>query len=340
MTLIELMVAMALGAFLLLGAMTVFTEGQTAFRVNESTARLQEHARLALAFIEDDVRMAGHFGLTARATDVANRASPSQPVPSGLAVRNDCGRNWAINLDAPVAGVNNGYGWTGCRPFRQAQPGADTLAVRRTDEFSTPPQTLRRGTLYVQSTRFGRGLIFDGAAPPPQPPPAALESMTTLESPTAQSRSFQLLTRGYYVSRRSSLDAPGNPVPSLRMKTLAGSSRGPRVVDQEVVPGVEDLQVQFGVDTDRVGAAGHGSVNRYVNPGDPLLNPDDSAFLPEARVLAVRVWLRVRAESPEQGFADTREYVYADLEEEAPNDGYRRIVVTRTIRLRNARPSS
>ena len=335
MTLIELMVAMALGSFLLLGAMTVFTQGQTAFRVNESTARLQEHARLALAFIEDDVRMAGHFGLTTHATDIENRASSSQPVPPRLAVRSDCGRNWSIDLDAPVAGTNNGYGWSPCRPYRQqAQHDADALAVRRTSEVPTPPNALRRGTLYVRTTRFGRGLIFDGAAPPPQPPP------TALESPPAQSRSFQLLSRGYYVSRRSSLDSPGNPVPSLRMKTLAGSSSGPRIVDQEVVPGVEDLQVQFGVDTNRAGEAGRGSVNRYVNPGDPMLDPDDPAFLPEARVLAVRVWLRVRAERPEQGFTDTREYVYADLEQEAPNDAFRRIVVTRTIRLRNAGLSS
>lgn len=327
MTLIELLVAMALGSFLLLGAMTVFTQGQAAFRVNESTARLQEHARLALAFIEDDVRMAGHFGLTTRSSDIANRASPMQPVPPGLAVRNDCARNWAINLDGPVAGTNNGFGWTDCTPYEQPQSDADTLVVRRTSEFSTPPDTLRRGTLYVQSARFGRGYIFDGSAPPPEPP-------------ASPSRSFQLLSRGYYVSQRSSLDTPDNPVPSLRMKTLAGSSLGPRIVDQEVVPGVEDLQVQFGVDTDRVGEVGRGSVNRYVNPGDPLLDPNDPAFLLEARVLAVRVWLRVRAERPEQGFTDTQEYVYADQEQTAPNDAYRRTVVTRTIRLRNVRSQS
>ena len=147
------------------------------------------------------------------------------------------------------------------------------------------------------------------------------------------------MSRGYYVSQRSSLDTPGNPVPSLRMKTLSGSSSGPRIVDQEVVPGVEDLQVQFGVDTDRDGAPGRGSVNRYVNPGNPLLDPDDPAFLPEARVLAVRVWVRVRAEWPEQGFTDIREYVYADQDRPAPNDAYRRTVVTRTIQLRNARSS-
>lgn len=330
MTLIELMVAMALGSFLLLGAMTVFTQGQAAFRVNESTARLQEHARLAMAFLEDDLRMAGHFGLTTRPGDIANRASPVQPVPPGLAVRGDCGRNWTIDLDAPVAGTNNGFGWTGCAPSGQVQPDADTLVIRHTGEVPTPPDALRRGTLYVRTARFGPGFIFDGVAPPPEPP----------ADPPLQSRSFQLLSRGYYVSRRSSLDTPGNPVPSLRMKTLAGSSLGPRIVDQEVVPGVEDLQVQFGVDTDRVGELGRGAVNRYVNPEDPLLDPGDPAFLPEARVLAVRVWLRVRAERPEQGFADTAEYVYADQDAVAPNDAYRRVVVTRTIQLRNARSSS
>ncbi|MCZ0955143.1 MAG: PilW family protein [Rhodospirillaceae bacterium] len=330
LTLIELMVAMALGSFLLLGAMTVFTQGQAAFRVNESTARLQEHARLALAFLEDDLRMAGHFGLTTRPGDIANRASPVQPVPPGLAVRGDCGRNWAIDLDAPVAGTNNGFGWTGCAPSGQAQADADTLMIRRTSESPTPPDTMRRGTLYVRTARFGPGIIFDGVAPPPEPP----------AEPPLQSRSFQLLSRGYYVSQRSSLDTPGNPVPSLRMKTLAGSSSGPRIVDQEVVPGVEDLQVQFGVDTDRVGEFGRGSVNRYVNPGDPSLDRGDPAFLPEARVIAVRVWLRVRAERPEQGFSDTAEYVYADQNTAAPNDAYRRIVVTRTIQLRNARSSS
>ena len=327
MTLIELLVAMALGAFLLLGAMTVFTQGQAAFRVNESTARLQEQARLALAFLEDDLRMAGHYGLSTRASDMVNRASSSQPVPPGLAVRNDCARNWAIDLDARVAGTNNGFGWTGCAPYELAQPDADTLVVRRTSQVPTPPDSLRPGTLYTRTARFGPGALFEGPAPPPEPP-------------ESQSRSFQLLSRGYYVSQGSSLDTPDNPVPSLRMKTLAGSSLGPRIVDQEVVPGIEDLQVQFGVDTDRVGEAGLGSVNRYVNPGDPLLDPDDPAFLPQARVLAVRVWLRVRTERPEQGFTDTREYAYADRDQTAPNDGYRRTVVTRTIQLRNAGPSS
>ena len=93
------------------------------------------------------------------------------------------------------------------------------------------------------------------------------------------------------------------------------------------------------MDTDRVGESGRGSVNRYLNPGDPVLDPDDPAFLPQARVLAVRVWIRVRAQSPEQGFVDAEDYSYADRQQTAPEDAYRRIVVTRTIRLRNVRSS-
>ena len=326
MTLIELMVAMTIGSFLTIGAVTVFTQGRTAFRVNESVSRLQESARLALASLEPDVRMASYFGLTTRAGRIANRATPAQPIPPGLAVRNDCGQNWTIDLDAAVAGTGNGFGWARCAPFGQAQPRADTLVVRRTSEAPVAPQDLRPGTLYVQSTRFGNGLIFVGGTPPNGFPPPP------------ESRSYRLMVRGYYVSRNSSLDTPGNPVPSLRVKTLVGGSLGPRILDQEVLPGVEDLQVQFGVDTDRAGHAARGSVNRYVNPEDPILDPADPAFLPEARVLAVRLWLRLRAEEPEQGYVDTRDYVYADQRRTAANDRFRRTVVTRTIYLRNARP--
>src|SRR5690606_21019944 len=44
-TLIELMVALAIGSFLMIGAVTVFMQGRTTFRVTESIARLQENAR-------------------------------------------------------------------------------------------------------------------------------------------------------------------------------------------------------------------------------------------------------------------------------------------------------
>lgn len=323
MTLIELLVAMAIGSLLMVGALTTFTRGQAAFRVSDSVARLQENARLALALLESDIRMAGHFGLANRADRIGNRASPIQPTPFGLAVRGDCGHNWSLDLDAVVAGTNNGFGWDRCAPRGQAQPGADTLVVRRTGANPIAPGDLRTGALHLLSGRHGDGTLFVGDSPPATAPAASASQV------------YPLAVRGYYVSRNSSLDAPGNPTPSLRAKTLARSSRGPRIVDEEIVPGVEDLQVQFGVDTDSAGEAGRGSVNRYLHPDDPILDPAAADYLPEARVLAVRIWLRIRAEQPEQGYLDTTEYRYADREDAAPNDRFRRTAVTRTIHLRN-----
>ncbi len=59
---------------------------------------------------------------------------------------------------------------------------------------------------------------------------------------------------------------------------------------------------------------------------------------PTRIVLAVRIWVRVRAERLENGFTDTTNYVYADQNVGPFNDNFRRMVVSKTIYVRNARP--
>jgi type IV pilus assembly protein PilW len=314
MTLVELMVALAIGSFLMIGAVRVFMQSRTTFRMNEAVSRLQENARFVIDAIEPDVRMANYFGLTSRSYKVDGRATPAQPV--AFPVAGDCGVNWSVNLISEVDGTNNGYGWAcAASGALGAAPTADTLVVRRVAEDSEVAQA---NTLYVQSARYQNSTLFVGPVVP-------------AGYPVGTSQSFRLVANGYYVSRNSSLDTPGNPVPSLRVKMLTGLS----IVDQEVLPGVEDMQVQFGIDTDVVGAPGRGTINRYVNPGDPLLNPVAN---PDTEVLAVRIWLRVRAERPDFSYTDAAAYVYADQNIPAFNDRFRRVVVSKTIYLRNARP--
>ena len=62
-SLIELMVAMLISLFLLLGAVTVFNQSQSTYRASESVARLQETARLAMNVVETDIRMANFWGM-------------------------------------------------------------------------------------------------------------------------------------------------------------------------------------------------------------------------------------------------------------------------------------
>jgi type IV pilus assembly protein PilW len=317
MTLIELMVALAIGAFLMIGAVTVFMQGRTTFRVNESVSRMQENARFALDALEADIRMAHYWGLTTRTTKIVGRAAQTAPAGIGPAT---CGNNWTIDLDRAVGGTNNGYAWTCAPTIGAAQGNADTVVVRRVSEDFVVPAA---NTMHLQSARYEDAQLFIGTAVP-----AGYVAAT--------SQTHRLIVNGYYVSTASSQDAAGNPVPSLRRKRLAA---GPAIVDEELLSGVEDLQVQFGVDTDVVGAGERGSINRYVNPGDPILDPAHANFIPDAEVLAVRVWLRVRAERPERGYTDTTNYVYADQNVPAIGDQFRRMVVSKTIYLRNARPA-
>lgn len=322
-TLVELMVALAIGSVLLIGATTIYVQGRSTFRVTETVSRLQEDARYVIDTLEPDIRMASYFGLHSRPGRIKGRATPLEPVPPGLGVSDDCGTNWSINLVEFASGDNNGYGWNTCPAFGNgAQPDSDTLVIRRGAE--DPDLVPASGTLYVQAARFQESQIFEGPIVP-----AGYNNVT--------SASYRLISNGYYVSQSSDADST---VPSLRMKTLVGTAAGPAVIDQEILPGVEDMQIQFGVDTDAVDTANRGSVNRYVNPGDPIIDPTDPLFDDDAEIIAVRIWLRIRSDLTENGFFDTTNYVYADQDVGPFNDSFRRIVVSKTIFLRNARQTT
>lgn len=315
MTLIELMVALAIGAFLMIGAITVFMQSRTTFRVTESLARMQENARFALDLLEADVRMAHYWGLNTVTSTIVNRAAPTAANGPGTDV---CGVNWTINLDQAVQGSNNSYPW-GCAGLAPVEVNADTLVVRRASEDPVVPQV---GGLHLQSVRgTANSQIFVGTVLPAGFNPAT-------------SQTFRLLANGYYVSRTSTASVG---VPSLRVQSLQATGA---IQNQELITGVEDLQVQFGVDTNAPGQADRGSIDRYVNPNDPMITPGAAGFDPNAEILSVRIWLRVRAERPENGFQDNAVYQYADQNVGPFADRFRRMVVSKTIYLRNARPNS
>lgn len=71
LTLIELMIAMVMGLFLLAGVLAVFVSSKQAYRTNDALARVQESGRFALEFLSRDIRNAGLSGC-ARTDRIAN----------------------------------------------------------------------------------------------------------------------------------------------------------------------------------------------------------------------------------------------------------------------------
>ena len=107
----------------------------------------------------------------------------------------------------------------------------------------------------------------------------------------------------------------------MRRKRLVAGS----ILDEEVISGVEDMQTRFGIDIN-----GDTNADTYVDP-----QADPASY--GGQIVAARIWLRVRAEEPDVGFSDDRAYAYADVDAAPSNDHVRRIVVSRTISLRNKR---
>jgi prepilin-type N-terminal cleavage/methylation domain-containing protein len=321
-TLIELMTALAVGSFLVIGATTIYLQGRRSFSDNEAISRLHEDARYALAAIEPDIRMASFYGQQARADLIQGSAGPLDPIDGAFVTAPSCGDNWAVDLAQPVAGTNNGYAWACAPTIGAARAGADTLVIRRAAE---DPETgaLDPNTIYLHSTRTLLNALFRGSAGVP--------FTTVLGTETTH----ELVTHGYYISTQSDNDTT---VPSLRRWRLAS---GPSLMDEEILSGVEDMQIELGVDTDPLGIATRGSVNQYVAADAAILDPADPAFNPDAQVLAVRIWLLVRAQNREPGFTDNV-YAYSDRDWGAviaPTD-VRRLLVSKTIYLRNVRTAN
>ncbi len=300
MTLIELMVALTIGLFLTWGAIQVYLQSKSNYRSTEVVTRLQENARFALDTLEPDLRLAGFWG---RHRDPGRVSVPA----GGIAVT--CDGNdvsaWALDLAHPVDASDDNYD-LGCGAFSTARADSDVLVVRHAGELIVPPQA---GQVQLRSN-LARAQLFDDGNEP------------TGFGAAAETR--DLVVHAYYVDNASSF---ADDLPSLRRQTLVN---GGLVEDQEMITGVENMQVQFGLDTN-----GDGRVERYVDPDDPDADTE--------RIVAVRLWLLVRSEeSPGPAFADNRQYLPPDANADSIEPGtalypaqFQRLEVTKTIYLRN-----
>jgi type IV pilus assembly protein PilW len=359
-SLVELMVALTIGSLLIVGAITVYSNSRSTFAVNESLARMQDQGRYVMSVLEPDIELAGYYGFTnspdtlrfvdgaapavVRATAPQLRQQPMvvpavapTPAPGLAASAHACGINFAVDVLRPVQGSNDEFALgpnatAACNPFGAGVvPDTDTLTLRRASTESVDAAEDGRLQIYASRlrSRTAQLLFADGVEP------GIIDDDNVIHD---------LLVRAYYVSQ-DSVDRPGHP--ALRVKSLTRIGGNPAFLDTEVMPGVEDFQIQFGVDTGDYNNDGvidpdadlnddgipesDGRATRYVNP--------DFADLDRVQVVSVRIWVRLRAEQPEPGFVDDRTYRYGDVEftPAGAERSFRRVLLSRTIALRNSR---
>jgi type IV pilus assembly protein PilW len=198
-----------------------------------------------------------------------------------------------------------------CLPASGTHAG-DILVVRYMAPWvvggvTTP--AFQPGQYYLRSTVF-EGKLFLGAD-------QAAYAVTG-----APARVAELVARAYYIHTPAgsvSGCAGRDAIPSLYRTTLANG----RLVAAEVARGVEQLQVQYGIDANT-----DGSIDRYIDA------PPASDLLAWQRVIAVRFWILLRAECEEPGYINRNSYRLGNIVL-VPADGYRRQLYSATVSLRN-----
>jgi type IV pilus assembly protein PilW len=297
----ELLVALTIGLILIAAFLSVLRQSRSLFATNESLAWLQDASRHAMSVLVPDIEHAGFHGFAGNGIRVLS-------LPAGIG---DCGADFALALERPVAASNDRWPDVGarCAPTASAggaRVGTDTLTLRHASLATSAP---RAGRLQVFSRRLESrlpiDLFADGRAP------GAIDGDREVRD---------VEVRMYYIAN----DSVGRAGwPALRVKALTESSGSAQFRDEEVMQGVEDLQVELGV-------AGNDARVQYVAP--------DTDAARTGRVVAVRLWLRVRAEATESGFRDARALEYAGrLFQPTPAEArQRRSLIERTVALRNA----
>jgi prepilin-type N-terminal cleavage/methylation domain-containing protein len=320
-SLTELMVSLLIGSVIMVALLRLLAAASSTLHTRDTIAEMQERARYALAALEPDLQMAGYYGLSNRGSDfaflnngdAAGALPPSALRPTAPAVvapgasAHSCGSNFALDLVRPIEADNNRYllgrnRSTDCAPRGGARNGADTLTIRRANSAAAMPDAGRLQLLVDRLDDGKRWLLSDARLPSGFVLSDGLRELHDLE------------VRSYYIAN-DSVGQDGTP--ALRVKSLTRIAGRANFVDTEIMPGIEDMQVQFQ------------TASGYVEP---------DALPVTATVRALQVWLLVRASTPETGYRDPRDYNYANraVSLSADERRYRRLLVTRVIALRNA----
>lgn len=352
LSMIELMVALLIGMLLTAAVLQMFLGSRTTYVMQTALASMQENARFAIDLLSRDLRKGGYIGCSANTTlantlrDTTNsdeiyaQYNMSEPVAvednfvvaSGTSIPLPAGVTPTAGSDIVSVKFADGEGsctveshvaasaTIQCYANHNYQKGqillisdcAHSALFQQSNTVNTNSQTKQvnhnTGQAVPGNCTKGLGLPMDCSS----------TQGTAYTFPTGASvQLFKNYT--YYVDN----NVFGSP--ALYRGALSVSSGSAILEAQELVEGVENLQITYGVDSDADGDAD------YYVPADT--NGDGTEDLDVTEVVAIRVSLLMRSiEDNVLGSVQTYSYNGASV---TATDRRLRKVFTATITLRN-----
>ncbi len=299
LSMVELLVALALGLIITAAVLQMFLASKTTYRMQEALARVQENGRFAIGQLANDIRMAGYMGCSnVDRMEVNIIADP----PS----------SYSFSSSTVVTGIDN----VGATNSWSAVAGSDVLEIRRGSNTGVKlTGNMSADNANIQITDNSPGFEAGDALFITDCTSADLFRATNVSAGNGQGNGGQVtiahannnnttnrLSKTYgtdaevmafesvaYFIRNSGRTTPsGAAIPALFVSSRTAGTSGVTTT-YELIEGVENMQLEYGVDT-----SGDGAADAYRTAS----NVSDWS-----RVVSVRVNLLLR--SIEEGVAAT-----------------------------------
>lgn len=322
-TLIEVLIALALGVGILLALTRFFASNSGNQAELERTIRQLESARFSLDTLAEDAMHAGYYS-DFNPDGLLDPPAYQTPDPCAVATN---AQGWdtsvtPVMMPVPLQGIAAST-VVNCLGNRRA--ATEAIIVRRADTGTAIAMAGgRTDNLYIQVARCTLDVQRIVASPVPAVNASATFTLRRPDCATINDALRRLVQRTYYVATCN--DCVSNDgIPTLkRVEMVDGVLRTASIAE-----GVEDLQIEYGLDND-----GDGQPNTYGTMGSGLIT--GAAPNVWQNVVAVRIHLLTRGTQNTTGYADARTYqIGPDVSLAAPADGFKRTLVTTTVRLLN-----
>ncbi|WP_226666303.1 PilW family protein [Microbulbifer aggregans] len=310
LSLIELMIGILLSSMLLLGVLQVFQSNTSASRTQTAFSRVQESGRFAIDLLSKKIRAADYWGCAPDQNSIVNH------------LVNPTGVFDSIGADG-VQGINDAASET--IGSKAVKAGTDVLILSGTVDacagggrmvapaVATPGSPVVRGDCPVVAgdivllANCKAGDVVAVSSISGETSRTITQGSTLQEVYGADSKILKPYRTKYFISASQAGEN------SLFVNDESGNT-------QELVPGIEDMQVSYGRDT-----SGDGVVNIWQSAENNLVNME--------QVTAIKLELLVASEAGAAVGAQT--VTRLDGTQSNYNDGRLRKLYVATVKVRN-----
>ncbi|HET8744145.1 MAG TPA: PilW family protein [Ramlibacter sp.] len=339
MTVIEMMVGIAAGMLIVAAMALLFANNSRTRTETERASRKIENGRYAMELLATDLEHAGYF----------DSFDPRQ-LPLPAAMPDPCTTDVAAMktaLPLHVQGYDNSDGGLSC--ITDVKTGTDVVVVRRASACAAGvgacpalPANMVGFQASSCSDPANGELSTANIANHYRLSKTAADFTLKRRNCATGAEIHRYLVRIYFVANN---DKPGDGIPTLKRAELSASGGTLGFTTTSLVQGIDNLQAEYGMDTD-----GDGSPDVYSASPDiyQACTPEDCVAY-WSGVVAAKVFLLSRSVEASPGYTDDKVFELgrvadADTGGGAPRtigpigDRYRRSLLHEVVRLQN--PSS